>query len=317
MKRNSDTETHGHYKAWLHGFSVVLCVSTFILIFAGGLVTSTDSGLSVPDWPNTYNYNMFTFPVSMWVGGIFYEHGHRLIASGVGLITMVLCAMLWFGDRRAWVRYAGLVAFLLVVTQGVLGGLTVLYKLPAPISVAHGATAQLFFLLTGWLAFATSRTWFGAGAIRPWGHNEKLALVLVSTIFLQAVMGAVIRHTYNGMAIPTFPLAFGAIIPPAWNFGVTMHFIHSRLLPTMIVFLALWLLVKLRPRSSGDRFILLSSVGLAGLLAIQVLLGVFTIWSGREPWMTTFHVAGGALLLLQAFLLFLGLVKLDSKKVLA
>src|SRR6476620_3670575 len=115
----------------LHRFAIFLAGCTVLLILAGSLVTSTGSGLSVPDWPTSYGWNMFTFPPSMWVGGILYEHGHRLIASSVGFLTIVLTVLLWDGEPRAWVRRLGFVALGAVILQGVLGGLTVRYFLPA------------------------------------------------------------------------------------------------------------------------------------------------------------------------------------------
>src|ERR1700754_2265798 len=118
----------------LHRFAKLVAACTVILVLAGSFVTSTGSGLSVPDWPTTYGWNMFTFPPSKWVGGIFYEHGHRLIASTVGFLTIVLSAWLWFTERRRWLRWLGISALVAVVAQGILGGLTVLFFLPAPIS---------------------------------------------------------------------------------------------------------------------------------------------------------------------------------------
>src|SRR5207248_9351079 len=111
----------------LHRFSQLLVGCTVILILAGSLVTSHDAGLAVPDWPTTYGWNMFTFPPSMWVGGIFYEHGHRLIASTVGFLTIVLAIWLRRADSRRWVKRLGVVALGAVILQGVLGGLTVLF----------------------------------------------------------------------------------------------------------------------------------------------------------------------------------------------
>src|SRR5690606_10877834 len=111
---------------WLHRYARLLVVATLLLLGAGGMVTSTNSGLSVPDWPTTYGHNMFTYPLSGMVGGIFYEHGHRLIASAVGMLTIGLVLFLWRVEPRRWVRRLGWLALLAVVVQGVLGGLTVL-----------------------------------------------------------------------------------------------------------------------------------------------------------------------------------------------
>src|SRR5947209_15025171 len=113
----------------LHRFAKVVVASTVLLILAGSLVTSHDAGLSVPDWPTSYGWNMFTFPPSMWVGGILYEHGHRLIASTVGFLTIVLAAWLWRAESRRSVRNLGLAAVAAVILQGLLGGLTVRYFL--------------------------------------------------------------------------------------------------------------------------------------------------------------------------------------------
>src|SRR5258706_14521200 len=116
----------------LHWFAVLTAFVTFLLIGLGGLVTSHGVGMSVPDWPNTYGYNMFTFPISKWVGGIFYEHTHRLLASAVGLLTTILAVWLWLADSRKWMRWLGVAAFLGVIAQGVLGGLRVNMHMELP-----------------------------------------------------------------------------------------------------------------------------------------------------------------------------------------
>src|SRR4249919_383372 len=119
----------------LHKFSRYVAASTVLLILAGSFVTSTQSGLSVPDWPTTYGWNMYTFPLSKWVGGIFYEHSHRLVASFVGFLTVILAAWAWLTEKRRWVRNLAVAALGAVIAQGVLGGLTVLLLLPTAISM--------------------------------------------------------------------------------------------------------------------------------------------------------------------------------------
>src|SRR5688572_31313611 len=133
---------------WLHRYAKFVSAATVLLIAAGGLVTSTGSGLAVPDWPTTYGWNMFTYPMKHMVGGIFYEHGHRLIASGVGFLTIVLAVWLWLADQRRWMRRLGAIALGTVILQGILGGLTVLFFLPTSISTAHAGLAELFFCMT-------------------------------------------------------------------------------------------------------------------------------------------------------------------------
>jgi len=140
----------------LHVYAALVAVSTAILIFAGGLVTSTGSGLSVPDWPTTYGWFMFTFPLDKMVGGIRFEHTHRLIASTVGFLILVLAVWLHLAEPRRWVRRLGYVALGAVITQGILGGITVLWYLPDPISIAHASLAQLVFCLTISIALTTS-----------------------------------------------------------------------------------------------------------------------------------------------------------------
>src|SRR5688572_21261207 len=143
----------------LHVFALLVVAATALLIFAGGLVTSTGSGLSVPDWPTTYGWFMLTFPLDKMVGGIFYEHTHRLIASGVGLLIIGLTAWLWRAEPRRWVRRLGYIALAAVITQGILGGITVLWFLPDAISIAHAGLAQLVFCLTISIALFTSPGW--------------------------------------------------------------------------------------------------------------------------------------------------------------
>ena len=143
----------------LHRFAKLVAGCTVFLVLAGSLVTSTNSGLSVPDWPTSYGWNMFTFPPSKWVGGILYEHGHRLIASTVGFLTIVLAAWLWRADPRGWMKRLGATALGAVVLQGVLGGVTVLFFLPSAVSTAHAALAEIFFCLTVAIALFTSEGW--------------------------------------------------------------------------------------------------------------------------------------------------------------
>src|SRR5687768_4945191 len=179
-------------------YTAIVALSTAILIFAGGLVTSTGSGLSVPDWPNTYGWFMFTFPLDKMVGGIRYEHSHRLIASMVGFLILVLAVWLWRAEPRRWVRRLGYIALAAVVTQGILGGITVLWYLPDPISIAHASLAQLVFCLTVSIALFTSPGWnrqYGRTSTFDDTRLGRLAVVTTAFIYLQIVIGATMRHT--------------------------------------------------------------------------------------------------------------------------
>nr|MDQ3003408.1 COX15/CtaA family protein [Fibrobacterota bacterium] len=295
------------FRPWLHIYGIGLSVSTFVLLFAGGMVTSTNSGLAVPDWPTTFGQNMFLFPPSLMKGGIFYEHGHRLFASVVGFLTIGNCLAFWFLEKRMWLKWTGTLALVLVIVQGVLGGITVLYKLPMPISVAHASTAQLFFGLTLMMAFATSRAWIRANPTGiGWNAPEKaLGLGFCLAVFLQIVVGAIMRHSYAGLSIPTFPLAYGEIVPPFWNFGILVHFLHSRVGATVLVLLGTGLIVSVFSSRRQPR----STKALAGFLGfallLQCFLGMATIWTGKSPVPTTFHLSGGALVFATGVLLFM------------
>src|SRR6185503_13071025 len=142
---------------WLHRFAVFTAMVTLFLICVGGIVTSKGVGMAVPDWPNTYGYNMFLFPISKWVGGVFYEHSHRLVASGVGMLTIALAVWTWLTKQRPWLRQMTFWAVILVSVQGILGGLRVV-KMKDEIGIFHAGLAQLFLcymvtvavFLSGW-----------------------------------------------------------------------------------------------------------------------------------------------------------------------
>lgn len=297
----------------LHRFAVVTAAATLLLIVAGGLVTSTESGLSVPDWPTTYGSNMWTFPVSKWVGGIRFEHVHRLIASVVGLLTVVLAAYLWRREPRRWVRRLGYAALAAVIAQGVLGGLTVLWLLPTWVSVAHACLAQSFFCLTVAIAVVTSPRWAettpsGLRAAFSRSRLARLASATTATIFLQLVLGAVMRHTKAGLAIPDFPLAFGRVVPPLTTFAVRIHFAHRVVAAVVTGLVVLCAVHAFRTRRPGLRS---AALWLCLLSGAQVALGAATVLSGRSVGFTTAHVAVGALLL--AGTLVLGLSSLASE----
>jgi cytochrome c oxidase assembly protein subunit 15 len=224
MKANAVSKSN----PWLYWFAVLTALATLALIGIGGLVTSHEAGMSVPDWPTTYGYNMFLFPISKWLGGIFYEHSHRLLASLVGLMTTILAVWLWLKDSRQWMYWLGVAAFLLVVAQGVLGGLRVTMHMDS-LGIYHATIAQLFFVLTCVIALFTSRWWVnlqtgragspqpadGAmGTSRPTDKSLR-TLVLATTIliFVQLIIAAAMRHQHAGLAISDFPLAHGKLWP--------------------------------------------------------------------------------------------------------
>jgi len=281
-----------------------VALSTAVLIFAGGLVTSTGSGLSVPDWPNTYGWSMFTFPLEKMVGGIRYEHSHRLIASTVGFLILVLSVWLWRAEPRRWVRRLGYLALAAVVTQGILGGITVLWYLPDPISIAHASLAQIVFCLTTAIALFTSRGWSQRGSSAPLADAvlRKLAVVSTAWIYVQILMGATMRHTDAGLAIPDFPLAFGHILPPHWDPKIAIHFAHrvGAVVATVMI-LATTGHVFYHHRRRGE--LARPAMLLLALLASQITLGAYTVLTARHYIINSLHVVNGACVLVTSLVL--------------
>src|SRR5215213_7836385 len=179
------------YNPTLHLLALLTAAATFPLIFMGGLVTSHGAGMAVPDWPNTYGYNMFLFPPSKWVGGIFYEHTHRLMGSVVGLLSIALCVWAWRTDARRHVRWLATGVLGAVIFQGVLGGLrVVLVKLD--LAVVHACFAQAFFCLAALTAVVTSKWWVAAEADPGNASGRRLvraAGVAAAVIYLQLIAG--------------------------------------------------------------------------------------------------------------------------------
>jgi cytochrome c oxidase assembly protein subunit 15 len=287
------------HNLWLHRFAKLVAGATFILIFIGGLVTSTDSGLAVPDWPTTYGHFMFSFPLSQMVGGILYEHGHRLVASIVGMLMVILAVWLWIKEPRRWVKHLGLLALLAVIVQGILGGLTVLFLLPTAISVSHGALAQTFFCLTVGLALFTSKEWQQTPIKIEDPHRPALPTLAIATtaaVFLQLILGAVMRHTKSGLAIPDFPLALGRLIPPFDSAKIAIHFSH-RLGALIVSVLIVWTVVRIMRYYREEKKLFHPALFLIGALLAQLTLGAFTVWTQKDVIITTMHVATGALIL--------------------
>lgn len=186
---------------WLHRFAWLLACATFILIVAGASVTSHRAGLAVPDWPTTYGQFMFSFPMSKWVGNILYEHGHRLIASTVGVLTILLAVWLVRAEPRPWVRWLGIAALAVVIAQGVLGGLTVKFMLPPAISIAHAGLAEAFFCITVTLTIVTSERWTQPSPDTQVSDGrlvQRFSLVSSVAMYAQVILGAAIRHAELG-----------------------------------------------------------------------------------------------------------------------
>ncbi|MEP7233777.1 MAG: COX15/CtaA family protein [Ignavibacteriota bacterium] len=292
-------------QTWLHRFAFFTTCLTFPLIFVGGLVKSHEAGLSVPDWPTTYGYNMFTFPLHWMVGNIFYEHGHRLYASLVGFCILILAIWIWRKETRKWVRSLGWLTLLAVCVQGVLGGVTVKMFLPWYISSAHAALAQTTFCLTVALSMVTS-SWWKDDLVKTAGEtSEKLraiSVVTVGAIFIQLVLGAVMRHLGAGLAIPTWPLANGSLIPEFTSVGILLNFLHRNwaFVVAILIFVNAFYAI-----GAAKEHPILRHSAIAGMIFVifQITLGVITLLSAKEPNWTSLHVVGGAAVLASQFVL--------------
>jgi len=286
----------------IHRLAAATAAATFVLLFVGGLVTSTGSGLAVPDWPLSFGQ---VFPPM--VGGVLFEHGHRLVAALVGCLTLVLALWIAIGEPRPMVRAAGLLALFAVVLQGVLGGVTVLYKLPLAVSVTHACLAQAFFCLTVALTIVTGPGWASPPAPLS-ADGSPLALLAGATtaaVFGQLVLGA-------GLAIPDFPLAFGRVLPPLATPYVTIHFAHrvGALVVALAVAVTVTHVLRTHRTELGRRPALLA----ATLVIVQIGLGASVIWTRRAVVPTTAHLAVGAALLATCVALTLQATRLGVRR---
>lgn len=278
----------------LHRYAILCATATFVLIFVGGLVTSTGSALAVPDWPLAYGRL-----IPKLVGGVRFEYGHRVVAAVVVILTLVLAGWIWRAEPRGWVIKIALAAFALIIVQAILGGITVLLLLPLPIAVAHAATAQAFFCLMVAIAlftnprFGTYRT-IEANYARP--RLTVLATLTTAVIYVQILVGAVMRHLGAGTAIPDFPLSLGKIVPPFFSIYVVINFAH-RCGALVVSFFVIWTVARVLRFHRADAYLRRPAIALLVLLALQVTLGAFTVWSGRAVLPTTAHVAVGAAVL--------------------
>jgi cytochrome c oxidase assembly protein subunit 15 len=280
--------TTKQYNPWLHRYAIFVAICTFLLIIAGALVTSNDAGLSVPDWPTSFG----SFRMPRMVGGVMFEHGHRMIAGTVGILTIILALALWIKDSRRWVKWIAGAAVLAVLAQALLGGITVLFYLPVAISTSHATLGQIFFCLAASLAFFTRADWRWDEPKLEDASTPSLRHVTVATtgvILVQLVLGAVYRH--SGMRIE--PHVVGACV---------------------ITMLVTWVVARIMMKFSQARALLRSALWLATLLMLQLSLGMgayLAKTAGRnapQPLplavnMTTAHVALGALVLVTSLYL--------------
>jgi len=263
----------------LHRFCVLLATCTLFLVIAGASVTSNQAGLSVPDWPLSYGQVMPEMK-----GGVFFEHGHRMIATVVGFLTVILAVWLWRADDRSWMRRLGWASLAAVIIQGVLGGITVLFLLPKAVSISHACLAQLFFCTTIALSLFTSSEWRRGPVLvydQGWPSLRSVAVVVPPLVLLQIAMGAGYRHR---------------------AFGILPHVIGAVVVAAIILLFAVFVLVQF-PRHEALRR---SASLLLGISLVQVLLGIVAYFTrvnslasdapqAAMVWATVAHVGLGAL----------------------
>jgi cytochrome c oxidase assembly protein subunit 15 len=304
------------YHIWLRRLSKLTVFSTLFLIFAGALVKSHEVGLSVPDWPTTYGKQMFAYPISEMVGGIFYEHGHRMVATIVGFFTMVQAIWLGFSQEPQWLKKIGFFALGMVILQGLFGGITVLFFLPPPVSIIHGILAQTFFMITIVLAYGLSIERSKRTEISGSSGVKRGAVIMCGLVYVQLILGALMRHTASGMAIPDFPTMGGLWIPtfsetmihninstlfdldidPVSRGQVIIHFIHR--LGAIIVTGSIGFFgYKYGSFAKENKLVFAAMVSIIGIVILQFSLGAITVLSERSPYIASFHVVTGAALL--------------------
>ncbi|MFM8758857.1 MAG: COX15/CtaA family protein [Methylophilaceae bacterium] len=245
------------------------------------------------------------------VGGVFYEHGHRLIAGFVALLTVFQLFVILRFEERSWVKKLAVLGVALVLTQATLGGLTVLFLLPKAISIAHACLAQTYFCNAVILMAVTSESWetsFPCESDKSQFSIRALSLLVVFGFFIQLLFGATMRHFGAGLAIPDFPLSFGRWVPAEWTFPIAIHFAH-RLGAFVMVGLVAALVARVY-RLYWNQFAVLIYAGvLMGFVWVQVMLGAMVIWLRRPVSLTTIHLVVGALCLASAVRLALQLFK--------
>jgi heme a synthase len=304
---------------WLNRFAWLTCIATLLLICSGGMVTSKGVGLAVPDWPTTFGYNMFLFPVSKWVGGILFEHTHRLMGSVVGFLTIILAVWLWLSENRRWIRNLGVIALGGVILQGILGGLRVT-MMKDEIGIFHACIAQAFLGLVVVIALVTTNFWRTLENrrvdIQNFASTKTLAIAITIAIYVQLDLGATMRHQHRDLAILDFPTANAAWIPDtsavalakinAWRearglsavtaFQIWLQMVHRLLALIIATAIIAFCLRVLRDAPAFIALKRLSIFWVAGI-ACQIALGAWIIWSNKAADVATAHVALGAVML--------------------
>jgi cytochrome c oxidase assembly protein subunit 15 len=299
------------YKPGVAWLAVASIVWAGVLICLGAFTTSIGAGMAFPDWPlsnGSLNPTGWLQNISM-----FAEHSHRLTAGVMSLITIALAAWTWQRESRAWLRILAVFAVGLVFAQAVVGGLRVLLdqwhvqmvdtSVGRLFAMLHACLAQGFLCVLVAIALANSRAWLnGVNQTVFAAATRKLGAVCCALLFLQLAIAAVMRHSFAGLAIPTFPWSSPdhRLLPPVWSFRVGLNFAH-RVMAGLITLALVLLAGKIWADRSATATIRNVTAGLMSLLALQIYLGASVIWTGRAPFFTTAHVIVGAATLATTF----------------
>jgi len=298
------------YRPALAAFAVFGSVWVFLLVALGAFTTTIGAGMAFSDWPlsnGSINPRGWLTNLAM-----FAEHSHRLSAGVMSTITIVLALWLWRTEARAWLRKLAYFAVGLVLVQAVVGGLRVLFdsqqiglvdtSLGRLFAMLHACLAQFFACTLIAIAAACSKSWIERSGPAVGDHTRRLGRLCVALLFVQLAIAAVMRHSFAGLAIPTFPASNfeGGLIPAAWNFRVGIHFAHRVMAAVLCVALP-WFAFTLRADRGASGGLRLGAVALLILLVLQVFFGAQIIWTYRSVAVTTGHVLVGALTLVTAF----------------
>ena len=281
----------------------------FVLVMLGAFTTSIGAGMAFPDWPLS---NGSLNPTG-WLDNLsmFAEHSHRLSAGVMSTVTLVLAIWLWRTEARAWLRKLAWFAVGLVLVQAVVGGLRVLCdrlhietvdtSVGRLFAMLHACLAQLFACTLIAIAVSCTRSWI-EGRSTVSDRVRRAGVICCVLLFVQLAIAAVMRHSFAGLAIPTFPYAndHGGWLPDAWNFRVAIHFAH-RVMALVITVAILWFSFVLRRERGAGLGLRLGASALLSLLSLQLLLGAEIIWTRRSAAITTGHVLIGAVTLVTTF----------------
>lgn len=271
---------------WLRIFAVSTAVLTWLLLLLGGIVHGTGSSLACPDWPTCYG----TFFPEM-KGGIFFEHSHRVVAATVGLFTIILALAFW---RKKIPRLTRLAFFAvsLVILQGVLGGITVIYRLPPAVSTAHLALSMIYFALMVWIAGLTFST---HPKVSISTKLSPFLFVTAAVVYLQIVLGGLIRHLGAGLACYDIPFCHGSLWPPEAGLLLKLHMMHRifAIIVALVVWGCSWRVIR---SGANNRFLKVLCLTASSLIVLQIALGLFSITTALGLVPVTAHLGVGALL---------------------